>query len=157
MTLYPIRHEGRDYFPGPTPWTRDWQALPVGAETVEFERCTTQIQALRTVHSRTLRSVLNGVSGEPLRALVDGMVRSIRESFLKLGARRSFVQLFADLRQALDTAQKDAQDLRDMLAGSFGKLNSEYGFSLSTPQAPELSRFRDDLALIGRGVPAAAA
>ncbi|MEO0003449.1 MAG: hypothetical protein RLZZ22_1141, partial [Pseudomonadota bacterium] len=101
----------------------------VGAETVEFERCTTQIQALRTVHSRTLRSVLNGVSGEPLRALVDGMVRSIRESFLKLGARRSFVQLFADLRLALDTAQKDAQDLRDMLASSVARLNAEYGFS----------------------------
>ena len=122
----------------------------VGAETVEFERCTTQIQALRTVHSRTLRSVLNGVSGEPLRALVDGMVRSIRESFLKLGARRSFVQLFADLRLALDTAQKDAQDLRDLLAGSFARLNAEYGFSLATPSAPELSRFRDDLALIER-------
>lgn len=122
----------------------------VSDETAEFEQCTTQIQALRMVHTRMLRELLGSLSGEPLRRLVDGMIRSIRDSFLKLGARRSFVQLFADLRQALDTAQQHAEDLHAMLAASFGKLNGDHGFSLVAPAAPELARFRDDLALIER-------
>ena len=122
----------------------------VSAETLEFEQCTTQLQALRAVHTRMLKDLLQCLSGEPLRVQVEGMIRSIRESLLKLGARRSFTQLFADLRSMLDEAQKRGQDIRDMLAASFTRLNTEFAFSLVPAPTPDLSRFRDDLALIER-------
>ena len=66
--------------------------------------------------------------------------RTIRDSFLKLGARRSFVQLFAELRQALDAAEKHSGDVRDMLSASFVRLNAEFGFSLVVTAPPELAR-----------------
>jgi Dynamin family len=122
----------------------------VTAETTEFEQCTTQLQALRAVHSRMLKDVLMSLSGEPLRKPVDEMIRSIRESLLKLGARRSFALLFNQLRTQLDEAEKGAQDVRAMLVASFSKLNTDYGFSLVAASAPELSRFRDDLDLVER-------
>lgn len=122
----------------------------VADETVEFEQCTTQIQALRMVHTRMLKEQLQRISGEVLRTQVDTMIRTIRDSFLKLGARRSFVQLFAELRQALDAAEKHSGDVRDMLSASFVRLNAEFGFSLVVTAPPELARFRDDLALIER-------
>jgi hypothetical protein len=122
----------------------------VSAETTEFEQCTAQLQALRSVHSRMLRELLEGLSGDPLRTQVDAMIGSIRDSLLKLGAKRSYTQLFTQLRAMLDAAQRRSQDIRDMLSASFTRLNTEFGFSLAPASAPELSRFRDDLALIER-------
>ncbi|MEY4748276.1 MAG: hypothetical protein RIQ60_490 [Pseudomonadota bacterium] len=122
----------------------------VNTETTEFEQCTTQLQALRTVHSRALKDALMCVSGEPLRTHVDAMIGAIRDSLLKLGARKSFTQLFTELRQMLDEAQKRSIEMREMLAASYTRLNTEYGFTLVPAPAPELSRFRDDLGLIER-------
>ena len=90
------------------------------------------------------------LSGERLKHEVDGMIASIRDSLLKLGAKRSYAQLFDSLRRMLDDAQKRSQDVRDMLGAYFSRLNSEFGFSLVATSTPELSRFRDDLALIER-------
>ncbi len=122
----------------------------VAAETTEFELSTSQLQALRSVHTRMLKEALLGLSGEPLKQQVDQMIGSIRESFLKLGAKRSYAQLFTDLRRLLDEASKRSQDIRDMLAASFGRLNTEFGFALTATSTPDLSRFRDDMALIER-------
>ncbi|MEY2654059.1 MAG: hypothetical protein RLZZ524_1087 [Pseudomonadota bacterium] len=122
----------------------------VAAETAEFESCTTQLQAMRAVHTRMLKDLLVALSGEPLRGHVDAMIRSIRDSLLKLGAKRSFTQLFAELRRVLDETHKREQDIRDMLAASFTRLNTEFGFSLVLGQTTDLTRFRDDLALIER-------
>lgn len=122
----------------------------VNAETQEFEACTTQLSALRAVHGRMLKDLLAQLAGDRLRSEVDAMVRSIRESLLKLGAKRSYTQLFASLRLMLDDAQKRSIDVRDMLGAYFTRLNTEFGFSLVAASMPELSRFRDDLALIER-------
>jgi len=122
----------------------------VTAETAEFEQCTTQLAALRAVHTRMLREQLLFLSGEPLRKHVDEMIGSIRDSLLKLGARRSFANLFAELRSLLDQSNKKGQDIRDMLAASFTRLNTEFGFSLAPAPTPDMARFRDDLALIER-------
>ncbi|MFO1274980.1 MAG: dynamin family protein [Sphaerotilus natans] len=122
----------------------------VTAETNEFEQCTAQIQALRLVHARALKAAMAPLAGDALRRQVDAMIGSIRDSFLKLGARRSYTQLFAALREVLDSAQQQGSDLRDLLSASCNRLNTEFGFSLMLPPAPELARFRDDLALIER-------
>ncbi|MCK6426981.1 MAG: dynamin family protein [Burkholderiaceae bacterium] len=122
----------------------------VKAETQEFEACTTQLSALRSVHGRMLKDLLAQLSGERLRGEVDTMVRAIRDSLLKLGAKRSYTQLFAALRQMLDAAQKGSHDAREMLGAYFTRLNTDFGFSLVVSSAPELTRFRDDLALIER-------
>ncbi|MFM2055806.1 MAG: hypothetical protein RLY71_191 [Pseudomonadota bacterium] len=122
----------------------------VAAETTEFEQCTTQLQALRTVHSRMLKDLLAGMAGEPLRVHVDVLVQTIRDSLLKLGAKKAFALLFVELRAMLDEAQKRGQDIRDMLAASFTKLNTDFGFSLAVSSSPDLGNFRDDLATIER-------
>jgi hypothetical protein len=122
----------------------------VTAETAEFEQCTTQLAALRAVHTRMLREQLMFLSGEPLRKHVDEMIGSIRDSLLKLGAKRSFANLFTELRALMDQSTKKGQDIRDMLSASFTRLNTEFGFSLAPGPSPDMARFRDDLALIER-------
>jgi hypothetical protein len=122
----------------------------VSSETAEFEQCTTQLAALRAVHTRMLKELLTGISGEPLRKHVEAMIGAIRDSLLKLGARRSFTHLFVELRSLFDVAHKRGQDIRDMLAASYTRLNTDFGFSLVVAPSPDLARFRDDLALIER-------
>jgi DNA repair ATPase RecN len=122
----------------------------VGAETAEFEQCTAQIQALRVVHARSLKTAMTTLSGEALRGQVDTMIGEIRESFLKLGGRRSYAQLFHSLRAVLGQAQNQAAELRDLLTAACNRLNGEFGFSLMVPAEPDLEHFREDLALIER-------
>lgn len=90
------------------------------------------------------------VAGEPLRTHVDAMIGAIRDSLLKLNARKSFNQLFLALRQMLDEAQRRSSEMREMLSASYTRLNTEFGFTLVPAPPPELLRFRDDLALIER-------
>ncbi len=122
----------------------------VDAETVEFEACTTRLQAMRVVHNRMLKDTLVGLSSDRVRDEVDALLHSLQASILKFGAKKSFVAMCERLRALLAAAQKRSTETRDMLAASFTRLNAEFGFSLALAPGPELDRFDEDLALIER-------
>ncbi|MBS0449486.1 MAG: dynamin family protein [Proteobacteria bacterium] len=117
----------------------------------EFEECATRLQALRSVHARMLRDALAVVSGERLREEVHQGLQAMTASLLNLGARKAFAALCARLQAQLAEAQRRAVEIREMLAGSFARLNAEFGFSLQTVSGPELERFIDDLAAFEQG------
>ncbi|MBW8829063.1 MAG: dynamin family protein [Burkholderiales bacterium] len=119
-------------------------------ETAEFELCTTRLQALRMVHARMLKDALVGLSGDRLREEVGQMQEAMAASILNLGAKKAFIGLCNRLRALLDTAQKNGDEIRDMIAASFTRLNAEFGFGLSLPKGPELERYGRELALIER-------
>ena len=120
----------------------------VDAETTEFEQCTVRLQALRMVHSRMLKDTLIGLSSDRLREEVGQMQDEMKASLLNLGAKKAFIGLGARLRKLLDEAQKRSNEIRDMLGASFGKLNSEFGFSLAMTKSPNLERFVGELSMI---------
>jgi hypothetical protein len=122
----------------------------VEEETIEFERCTTRLQALRVVHSRMLKDMLIGLSSDRLREEVAQMQAEMNASLLNLGAKKAFVGLCRRLRALLDAGQKSANEIRDMLGASFAKLNAEFGFALALPGGPDLDRYGNELALIER-------
>lgn len=122
----------------------------VEQETAEFEQCTSQLQALRVVHGRMLKDSLSHLSNDRLREEVAQMQADMRASILNLGAKKAFTALCKRLRGLLQRAQGGADELRDMLQGSFGKLNAEFGFGLSLVKGPDLSRWTQDLELIER-------
>jgi hypothetical protein len=117
----------------------------IDAETSEFEQCTVRLQALRVVHSRVLKDALVGLSSDRLREEVAEMQAQMSASLLNLGARKAFVALCTRLRLLLDQGQKRSNEIRDMLGASFGKLNSEFGFSLAMSKSPDLARFVREL------------
>jgi hypothetical protein len=122
----------------------------VEEETAEFELCTTRLQALRVVHTRMLKDALIGLSSDRLREEVAQMQEEMSASILNLGAKKAFMGLINRLRTLLEAGQKSGNEIRDMLAASFGKLNSEFGFGLSLPKGPELDRYVRELGLIER-------
>jgi len=122
----------------------------VEEETAEFELCTARLQALRVVHTRMLKDALVGLSSDRLREEVAQMQEEMAASILNLGAKKAFMGLINRLRTLLEAGQKSGNEIRDMLAASFGKLNSEFGFGLSLPKGPELDRYVRELGLIER-------
>ena len=122
----------------------------VDAETAEFEQCTSRLQAMRSVHSRMLKDTLIGLSSDRLREQLSMMQTQMHGSFLKLGAKKSFVALCERLTALLNDAQKANNEIREMLGASFTRLNAEFGFSLALNKAPELDRFVRELGLIER-------
>jgi len=122
----------------------------VEEETAEFELCTTRLQALRVVHTPMLKDTLIGLSSDRLREEVAQMQEEMSASILNLGAKKAFIGLIQRLRVLLEAGQKSGNEIRDMLAASFTKLNAEFGFGLALPKGPELDRYVRELGLIER-------
>ncbi len=120
----------------------------VDAETVEFEACTTKLQAMRTVHSRMLKDALVGLSSDRLREEVGAMQAQMNASLLNMGAKKAFLALCARLRGLLDAADRRSGEIREMLGASFTKLNAEFSFGLVLNSGPDLDRFADELDMI---------
>jgi hypothetical protein len=122
----------------------------VDAETAEFEQCTARLQAMRMVHSRMLKNAMVDLTSDRLREEVSEMQAAMSASLLNLGAKKAFISLCSRLRDLLDATQGRAQEIQTMLSASFAKLNAEFGFSLAVSNAPDLTRFSQELSLIQR-------
>jgi len=120
----------------------------VDAETGEFEECTTMLQAMRAVHGRMLKDMLVDLSSDRVRDEVAEMQASMGASILNLGARKAFLALCERLRALLSAAQRRNGEIREMLGGSFGRLNAEFGFSLALGKPLDFDRFTSELQLI---------
>ena len=120
----------------------------VEAETLEFEDCTTLLQAMRAVHARMLKDMLVDLSSDRLRDEVAEMQASMSSGFLNLGARKSFVALCARLHALLAQGEHRNIEIREMLAATFSRLNAEYGFSLAIGKPLDFERFTNELQLI---------
>ncbi|MGZ5203631.1 MAG: dynamin family protein [Caldimonas sp.] len=120
----------------------------VDAETLEFEQCTTLLQAMRAVHGRMLKDMLVDLSSDRVRDEVGEMQASMGASILNLGAKKAFLALCERLRVLLASAQRRNGEIREMLGASFGRLNAEFGFSLALGKPLDFDRFTSELQLI---------
>jgi hypothetical protein len=122
----------------------------VQAEATEFEQCTARLAAMRSVHARMLKELLLDLSSERLRQEVDVLQQVLGGSWLPLGAKKAFIELCARLRGLIELSQQRSDEIHAMLVASFGKLNAEFGFSLSADQPVDVRRYLEDLDLIER-------
>jgi hypothetical protein len=120
----------------------------VDAEQAEFEPCIARLQAVRSVQQRQLKAALARISNQVLRAEVTAMQSALGARPFNLGGRAAFVTLCSRLKAALVAAQRQADEIREMLDASFMQLNAEYGFAFAKQPAPELQRFTRELDLI---------
>ncbi len=122
----------------------------ITAERTEFDTSGARIHAVRSVHLKLLRDVFNMLGGSSLRAELKQLNQVIQQPGLKLGAKRAYTQTFDRLRTGLTQAQHTSSEIANMLVSSFKQLNSEFGFSLQVPKAPDLSRYERDLGTVER-------
>ncbi|KAF1049514.1 dynamin family protein [Xylophilus sp.] len=121
-------------------------------EQREFDQSTSKIQAVRAVHLKLLREAFQQLGGTALKAEMGELTGRLQErGLIKLGVRQVYQDTFVRLRATLGRTRTAADELYEMLSGTFRQLNAEYGFSLQAPSAPDLSRFGKELDGIEQG------
>ena len=104
-----------------------------------------QLSALRAVQARILKSVLALLSAESLRSELLAMQSAMSSRPFNLGGRAAFDTLMKREKATLEKARSQAEELRQMLVGSFRQLNTEFGFAFALNPMPELKPFADEL------------
>ena len=119
-------------------------------EQQEFNESGARIQAVRSIHLKLLRELMDLLSTASLRGEMAELTRMLRQPGIKLGAKKAYAHTFARLRASLAQARTSSTEIQSMLAGAFRQLNTEHGFTLQAPKPPELGGFAHDLDLVER-------
>ena len=117
-------------------------------EQAEFDTSGARIHAVRSVHLKLLREVVNLLSTPLLKVELAELTGALKQPGIKLGLKKAYGQTFSRLRDGLQKAQVLSGEIQSMLDVSFRQLNAEFGFSLQAPKEPELSRYARDLDVI---------
>ena len=125
--------------------------MRVDTEASDFERCASRLAALRMVHERLHLAMLAPLSLDTLRDEGLAMQSAMAARLFNLGARSAFDALLLRLRQALTRVAAQAEELRQMLDGSYTQLNAEFGFAFVLGPAPRLAGQTQELDLIAAG------
>ncbi len=112
-------------------------ARRVEQEVEEFERGAARVTSLQTMHVRMLRNQKLNLARDAVAGDVEAMKLQLSRSLFNIGAKKSFAAMFERLRHRLTITQQQGAETLDLLEGSFRQLNSEFGFSLSLPAAPD--------------------
>ncbi|WP_291011062.1 dynamin family protein [Hydrogenophaga sp.] len=122
--------------------------LRIEQEQADFDASGAKIQAVRSVHLRLLKDLFDLLSATQLKTEVMELARALKQPGVKLGVRRVYGHTFDRLRAGLQQADRLAGEIQSMLEGSFKGLNAEYGFSLQTPEPPNLAQYIKELDLV---------
>ena len=119
-------------------------------EQLDFFASSARIQAVRSVHNALLKEVVHLLSLPTLRAELAELTAALKQPGIKLRLRKTYCQTFANLREALQSAQTLTVEIHAMLDTAFRKINAEFGFSLQLAQGPGMAPHVQDLELIER-------
>jgi DNA anti-recombination protein RmuC len=120
-------------------------------EQREFDSSMAKIHAVRSVHLKLLGEIFEQLGVKALKGQLADLVGLLHQKGLKLGVRKQYEVTFERLRATLAQVDISAAEIQVMLGGTFRELNAEFGFSLQAPVAPQLDKFKADLARIEHG------
>jgi hypothetical protein len=119
-------------------------------EQADFDESGARIHAVRSVHLKLLREVMEMLGSAHLKAEMAELTRLLRQPGIKLGVKKAYGATFERLRATLQRARASGVEIQAMLGGAFRQLNTEHGFSLQVPNVPDLERFLQDLDAVER-------
>jgi len=115
-------------------------------EQQEFDSSTAKIHAVRAVHLKMLRELFHQLGARSLKAQLAELSEALQPRGLKMGVRKVYGETFARVRTIMEGAQTTGAEIQAMLGGTFRQLNTEFGFSLQVPPAPQLDGFVHEIA-----------
>ena len=117
-------------------------------EKQTFDRSAAGVLAVRSVHVKLLREVFALLSSASIKSELAGLSAALREPGLKLGVRKVYAEGFDRLRAVVRRVTGQVGEIDAMLGSAFRTLNTEHGFSLQVPPAPDLHRLESELAAV---------
>lgn len=122
----------------------------VEQEKKTFDASAFDVLAVRSVHHKLLREVFELLSSKIIRGELAELSATLSTPGVKLRVRRVYADGFSRLRGILKKVVGLLAEIASMLTSSFRKLNTEHGFSLRLPPAPDLARLIADLQTVER-------
>ena len=119
-------------------------------EQSEFDASATRIHAVRSVHLKQLREVVNLLSTSAVKIELADLSKALKQPGIKLGLKSAYGHAFSRLRDGLKRVQVLEAEIMVMLNVTFRQLNAEFNFSLQVPKEPDLTQFVNDLNTIER-------
>ncbi len=119
-------------------------------EQAEFDASAARIHAVRSVHLKQLREVVNLLSTSAVKIELADLSKALKQPGIKLGLKSAYGHAFSRLREGLKRVQVLETEIMTMLNVSFRQLNAEFNFSLQVPKEPDLTQFVSDLNIIER-------
>ena len=119
-------------------------------EQAEFDASATRIHAVRSVHLKQLREVVNLLSTSAVKIELADLSKALKQPGIKLGLKSAYGHAFSRLRDGLKRVQVLEAEIMVMLNVTFRQLNAEFNFSLQVPKEPDLTQFVNDLNTIER-------
>ena len=119
--------------------------LRVDGEEAEFNASLPRINAIRAVHLKLKREVVNTLAGTRLAAATAPLQEALAQPGIKLGLKKTYAEALGNVRACIDATQQLVREMDTMLTTAFRQLNADHGFSLELPTRPDLSRFVDTL------------
>jgi len=132
-----------------TPVIKNMRAR-IAQEQAEFDAGGVKIHAVRSVHLKLLREIFTVLGPHNLKREMAELTAALQQKGLKLGIKRAYGDTFARLTANLRQMQAKGHEIHTMLEATFLQLNTDYGFSLQVPEAPQVDAYLENLDLIER-------
>ena len=129
-------------------------ATRVHAEQHSFAAAELATAAVYSAHYKTMRAASGGLDAKGVEHAMQQLAGALRATGLlkKLGAATIFQDTFTRLRSGIEAARTQGAQAQAALAASMDQLNREHALTLSALPAPDLTRPRQQLALIERSL-----
>lgn len=119
--------------------------LRVDNEEAEFKASLPRIDAIRAIHRKLKRDVVDALAGSRLAMATAPLQEALAQPGIKLGLKKTYTDALARARACIDATQQVVSEMESMLTASFRQLNADHGFALELPTRPDLSRFANAL------------
>lgn len=124
--------------------------LRVASEEEEFNASMPRINAMRAIHAKLKREVLNALAGARIAAATAPLKEALAQPGIKLGLKKHYAEAFSGAQTCIDATQMAVSEMDTMLTAAFRQLNADHGFSLELPSQPDMSRFSNALSKLER-------
>lgn len=122
----------------------------LAAERNEFDAGMSKVLALRAVNSRMLDDLRDRFGEQSLLQATNQLIARLSTAMLKIGVKGELEHIFADLRKRLLDAETQIEDIRQMLASAFERVNADFGFSVAAPRVLRLHALVQEFDRIAR-------
>ncbi len=110
----------------------------LAAERTEFDAGMAKVLALRAVNSRMLDQLRERFGEASLLHDLNRLIARVGQATIKVGVKAELDAIFKDLRQRLVDAETQVEEIRQMLASAFDRVNADFGFTVAPPRVLRL-------------------
>ncbi|WP_244610116.1 dynamin family protein [Lampropedia puyangensis] len=119
--------------------------MRIARERKEFDSSVHKILGLRAAQNKLLNQGFQQLSSKTIKSELASLTAALQGKMLTFGFQKRFFETFDSLKESVEATQEIADQMHRLAIDAFDSLNTEFGFSLTAPQALNLGQYIEDL------------